>query len=334
MQNLDFLKSRKRLAWKETPNVDLIICPYGFGGTDNLAQEGAYSILGDTELTRTLEALNVKVNLIEPPSLGPFEIQEESKRIRNIEALINVNHWLREQVFLSSGLGHIPIVLGGDASLSIASLSGLMKYYQEKHLRDKVGCLWFSNHFGNSSPEVTKSWNANRMAFTALSYSGSGEELHEDFRRIIFSNQLAVPILNKENIVHVGINHRSAQDAVSHNYFSMEDVCEVGINNLINKALECLKHCEHIHLIFDLNVFDLSGVSNYSLGQLNYREALSIARQIDTLIRRENKLSSIDIVEHCPSREAWDKRGESAEWVADLLENIFGANIFNVARKY
>jgi len=128
MQNLDFLKSRKRLAWKETPNVDLIICPYGFGGTDNLAQEGAYSILGDTELTRTLEALNVKVNLIEPPSLGPFEIQEEPKRIRNIEALINVNHWLREQVFLSSGLGHIPIVLGGDASLRIARLSGLMKY--------------------------------------------------------------------------------------------------------------------------------------------------------------------------------------------------------------
>jgi arginase family enzyme len=51
-------------------------------------------------------------------------------------------------------------------------------------------------------------------------------------------------------------------------------------------------------------------------------------------LRRENKLSSIDIVEHCPSREAWDKRGESAEWVADLLENIFGANLFNVARKY
>ena len=48
MQNLDFLKSHKRLDWKESPSLDLIICPYGFGGTDNLAQEGAYSILGDS----------------------------------------------------------------------------------------------------------------------------------------------------------------------------------------------------------------------------------------------------------------------------------------------
>jgi arginase len=334
MQNLDFLKSHKRLDWKESPSLDLIIWPYGFGGTDNLAQEGAYSILGDTELTRTLESLNVKVNLIEPPSLGPFEIQEHALRIRNIEAIISVNNWLREQVFFSRGLGHIPIVLGGDASLSIASLSGLMKFYQEHNLKNKVGCLWFSNHFGNSSPEVTKSWNANRMAFTALTHTDLGNELHEDFKNIILANQLTLPIISRKNIVHIGINHRSAQDSVSHNYFSMEDVSDLGINSILEKSLENLNHCEHIHLIFDLNAFDLSGVSNYSLGQLNYREVLSIARYIDMKLRRENKLSSIDIVEHCPSREAWDKRGESAEWVADLLENIFGANLFNVARKY
>lgn len=334
MQNLDFLKSRKRQTWKESSPIDLIICPYGFGGTDNLAQEGAYSILGATELTRTLEALNVKVNVIEPPSLGPFEIQEQSRRIRNIEAIINVNNWLREQVFFSRGLGHLPIILGGDASLSIASLAGVMKHYQDQGKRDKVACLWFSNHFGNSSPEVTKSWNANRMAFTALSHSASVAELHEDFKDIIVSNNLSLPIIGKENVVHVGINHRSAQDFVDHNYFSMEDVADLGIGRVIEEALKCIAHCEYVHLVFDLNVFDLSGVSNYSLGQLNYREALAVARQIDIHLRRENKLSSIDIVEHCPSREAWDKRGESAEWVADLLENIFGAHIFNVARKY
>jgi arginase family enzyme len=172
------------------------------------------------------------------------------------------------------------------------------------------------------------------MAFTALTHTNLESELHEDFKNIILANQLTLPIISRKNIVHIGINHRSAQDSVSHNYFSMEDVSDLGINAILEKSLENLNHCEHIHLIFDLNAFDLSGVSNYSLGQLNYREVLSIARYIDMKLRRENKLSSIDIVEHCPSREAWDKRGESAEWVADLLENIFGANLFNVARKY
>jgi hypothetical protein len=87
-------------------------------------------------------------------------------------------------------------------------------------------------------------------------------------------------------------------------------------------------------LIWDVNSLDLGGVSNYSLGQLRYREALSIARIIDVRVRRLDKLRSIDIVEHCPSREAWDKKGETAEWITDILCNIFGENIFNAARKY
>ena len=118
----------------------------GFGGTDNLAQEGAHSILGDTELIRALEALKVKVNLIEPPSLGPFEIQESPKRIRNIEAITSVNNWLKEQVYLSRGMGHIPLMLGGDASLSIATISALSNFYRDNNKSDEFGVLWFSNH--------------------------------------------------------------------------------------------------------------------------------------------------------------------------------------------
>ncbi|MCH2228440.1 MAG: arginase family protein [Candidatus Caenarcaniphilales bacterium] len=328
------MQSRRRLDFYESPELDIIVCPWGFGGTDNLAQEGAHSILGDTELVRALESLKVKVNLIEPPSLGPFEIQEDQNRIRNIEAITSVNHWLREQVYLSRGIGHMPLVLGGDASLSIASISALSKYYREQSKTDSFGVLWFSNHFGNSSPEVTKSWNANRMALTALSYGDSHDKVHEDFRSLISAPDMHYPIVNKKNIVQLGINHRSAQENVEHEYLVMEDLMELGIAGSILIALEKLSHCEHIHVVLDLNVFDLSAVSNYSLGQMNYREAISLARTLDLKLRRMNKLSSIDVVEHCPSREAWDKRGEASEWVVDILENIFGANVFNVARKY
>ena len=76
-----------------------------------------------------------------------------------------------------------------------------------------------------------------------------------------------------------------------------------------------LKHLKILNISIssqDVNSLDLSGVSNYSLGQLNYREALIIAREIDLHLRRQGRLTAIDIVEHCPSREAWDKRGETA----------------------
>jgi arginase family enzyme len=321
------LNSRQRLNAYPSPALNLIPFPYGFGGTDNLAQEGPDSLLASGELSENLQALGIEVNTITLTELGPFQIQEDFFRIRNIDAITSVNRWLKSQVCASLTQNNIPISLGGDASLSVASVQALNELDPAKN----YGVLWFNNHLANSSPEVTKSWNANRMVYSLLT-KNSLETEHADLSQLIGSQKL--PLCKSENIVRIGINHRSAQDYCDNNYYSMEDIDQLGIQEILKLALEDLKDCREIHLIVDLNVFDLSGVSNYSLGQLSYREALQAARFLDMELRRKDKLSSLDIVEHCPSREAWDKRGEAAEWVSDFVSTLFGGHIFNTARKY
>ncbi len=321
------LKSRERLNTYKSPEVDLIIAPWGFGGTDNLAQEGAHSII-EKDLLAKLEATGSKVSLYEPPSLGPFQIQEDPQRIRNLEAIVQVNTWLQSRIEESIQAKHIPILLGGDASLSIASVAAVSRSTKN------LGILCFSNHLNNSSPEVTKSWNANRMSFTAISFEADLKKQHEDFQTLLKAHSTKFPIVPQEQIVQIGISHRSAQDSSNRSYFSMEDIDELGMRTVIDLALDKLSGCEKIHVIFDMNVFDLSGVSNYSVGQLSYREAMIIARELDLELRRKNRLAAIDIVEHCPSREAWDKRGEAANWATDICANAFGESIFNALRKY
>ena len=311
-----------------SPELDLIIAPWGFGGTDNLAQEGAHSLLTDPELVKKLTAIGLQVNEIHPPSLGPFAVQDDALKIRNLQSILIVNNWLCETVKKSIQNNKIPVVLGGDGSLSLASVTAAVEVYG----KDKLGIIWLSNHLCNSSPRVTKSWNANRMIFTVLTFDK--EPRHPDFKTLMNFRNLGNPILPKSNIVHIGINHKSAQEVVDHKFFTMEDIDELGVREAINLAIESLTHCQHIHIIWDLNALDLSGVSNFSLGQLRYREALAIARELDVKLRRQGRLSSIDIVEYCPSSEAWDKRGEAAEWASDILANIFGENILNAARKY
>lgn len=320
-----------RLEQYQSPSLDLIIAPWGFGGTDNLAQEGAYSLLTEEEIIKRLACVGVQVNEVQPPALGPFQIQEEQGRIRNLEAVFTVNHWLAEAVKTSLSQNHLPIVLGGDGSLTLGTISGLIEHYGKEH-KDKIGVIWFSNHLCNSSPRVTKSWNANRMIFTALTFEK--EAKHQDFIALMNFRNLGTPILSKKNIVHFATNHKSAQEIADHRFFTMEEIDEIGVREAITMAVEHLAHTEHIHIIWDVNALNLSGVSNYSLGQLSYREALVIARELDVLLRRKNKLCSIDVVEHCPSREAWDRRGETAKWMTDIITNIFGENIFNAARKY
>ncbi len=321
------LSSRRRLEYYKSAELDLIIAPWGFGGTDNLAQEGAHSFI-EKDLVAKLQALGSEVFLYEPPSLGPFQIQEDPKRIRNLEAIIQVNTWLSQRIEQSSISGHIPILLGGDASLSIASASALSRQIPD------LAILWLSNHLHNSSPEVTKSWNANRMSYTAISFDKNISDLNPDFQTLIKASGDKCPKVSRDRIVHMGINHRSAEEHCDHLYFTMEDIDEQGLIPSLESALSKLEHCSKVHLICDMNVFDLSAVSNYSHGQLNYREAMMMARYLDLELRRKDRLAGIDLVEHCPSREAWDKRGEAANWATDWLANIFGENIFNALRKY
>jgi len=328
------------LKSEDNAEVELIIAPYGFGGTDNLAQEGAHSLI-EKELDKRLEAIGSQVSVIEPPRLGPFQIQEEPKHIRNIESIVQINSWLAKRVSKSIKDKKIPILLGGDGSLSIASIKGAVDGLAKlkKSTSDlELGVIWLNNHLCNSSPKVTKSWNANRMAFSAVTFEGDLSKLHPDFATLISLDKPEQKewqaILNKKNIVHIGVSHKSAQAKVDHNYLTMEDIAEFGVRETIKTAITLLDHCEKIHIVWDVNSLDLRGVSNYSLGQLNYREALGIAREIDLSLRKTGKLSSIDIVEHCPSREAWDKVGETAEWMTDIISNVFGENIFNCLRKY
>lgn len=318
------LSSKARLEHHQSPDLDLIVAPWGFGGTDNLAQEGAFSFL-ENDLVKRLEAIGSTVNLIEEEGLGPFQISEEPNRIRNIEALCDINNWLAARVKKSAKNGSIPITIGGDASLSIATVAGM------KNAGKDVGILWLNNHLANSSPKVTKTWNANRMAFTMLTKS---DVEHQDFQDLISISE-EKPIIEKQKVVQLGVSHKSANPAVDHEYYTMEDIEETGIQEITKEIIDkLLKVSDQVHVIWDLNSLDIRGVSNFSLGQLNYREAIMIARIIDLKLRRHNKLASLDIVEHCPSREAWDKKGEGAVWATDIISNIFGENIYNCLRKY
>ncbi|MBT6843641.1 MAG: hypothetical protein HOA17_07595 [Candidatus Melainabacteria bacterium] len=337
---LDKTTARQRYQPYENLDIDLIAAPWGFGGTDNLAQEGPHALLAEQDLVKQLTAIGAKAVEIHPPSLGPFEIQEEANRVRNLEAIHTVNNWLADKVKSSLKAGHVPITLGGDGSLCLGTVAGLLEYCMESNAADEVagarfGIIWISNHLCNSSPRVTKSWNANRMVFTALTFDGDPQ--HDDFISLMTFRGLGTKtksMMRPNQIVHLGINHKSAQEEAVHEFYTMEDIEEIGVRKAINHAIDHFKNFDKVHVILDVNAFDLSAVSNYSLGQLNYREAMTIARELDLNLRRQGKLSSIDIVEHCPSREAWDKKGETAEWVKDFITNIFGENIFNAARKY
>lgn len=62
--------------------------------------------------------------------------------------------------------GAIPIILGGDHSIAIGSVSGLSAFH---HKRDhRVGVIWFDAHGDMNTPETSPSGNIHGMPFAAI----------------------------------------------------------------------------------------------------------------------------------------------------------------------
>ncbi|MBV8817656.1 MAG: arginase family protein, partial [Acidobacteriaceae bacterium] len=57
--------------------------------------------------------------------------------------------------------GRVPVVLGGDHSVAVGTVSGLAEYWRKKG--SKVGLLWIDAHADMNTPETSPSGNVHGM---------------------------------------------------------------------------------------------------------------------------------------------------------------------------
>src|SRR5450432_4490762 len=62
--------------------------------------------------------------------------------------------------------GKVPLVLGGDHSVAVGTVSGVAKYYRRKN--QKIGLIWIDAHTDINTPETSPSGNVHGMPLAAL----------------------------------------------------------------------------------------------------------------------------------------------------------------------
>ena len=105
--------------------------------------------------------------------------------------------------------------------------------------------------------------------------------------------------------------------------FTMRDIDEMGVAEVVRQALARLGHHERIHVSFDADSIDpmfAPGVGTPVQGGLNPREAHLIME----LIADDGRLASAGVVEINP---ILDDRNRTAQLAADLLASLFGQTI-------
>ena len=195
----------------------------------------------------------------------------EALESRYLEALTTLCRDLCAKTLESMAAGHLPLVLGGDHSIAIGSISGISSWYSSQNKR--TGLIWVDAHADVNTPESSGTGNIHGMPLATLLGRG-----HKELTTIGYDGA-KIPV---ENTVLMGIrNIDSIEKDLLRNsgitFFTMRDIDEQGMYSVMKKALAVAGNgTDGIHLSFDLDGVDplyAPGVSTPVVGGLSFREA-------------------------------------------------------------
>src|SRR5215831_5219961 len=127
--------------------------------------------------------------------------------------------------------GRTPLVLGGDHSIAVGTVSGVAEHFRRQ--RQKIGLMWFDAHADFNTPEISPSGNVHGMPMASIMGYGPIELAQ------IFG---FAPKIQPENAVQIGIREvdREERELVKRSgvrVFTMKDIDRRGIGAVMDEAL-------------------------------------------------------------------------------------------------
>jgi len=269
-----------------------------------------YAGLNDQLLRLGYEVHDVGNIVVPQPESQPIG----NTRLKYLEPILKVSEELADTVTAALEAKEFPLVLGGDHSIALGSITGVTRVYKD------ISVIWIDAHADFNTEETTPSGNIHGMILAAL--AGIGD------------SQLTgiggwAPKLDPQKIILVGARDldRGERDFLrSHHVhvFTMSDIDKRGISNIMQEALSLAgKARDGIHLSLDMDALDpvhAPGVGTPVQGGLTYREA----HMIMELTAETGHLIGMDVVEVNP---ILDRENATAMLAVELVMSALGKRI-------
>jgi arginase len=241
------------------------------------------------------------------------------ERARKLDVVGAFTRAIEAETYEAASAGAIPVLLGGDHSLSMGSVSGMARHAKEAGR--PLFVLWLDAHSDFNAPETSPSGNIHGMPVAF--FCGKAE-----FAPILAANR---PFVDPRNVYQVGI--RSVDDEerklISENavnVFDMRAIDEEGMGSIMKRILADVRAAGALlHVSLDVDFLDpdvAPGVGTTVPGGATFREAHLIME----LLHDSGLVSSLDLVELNPFL---DDRGRSARVMVDLAGSLFGKRILD-----
>lgn len=234
--------------------------------------------------------------------------------------------------------GYFPIVLSGDHSSALGTISGVKSKYANKN----VGVIWIDAHADLHSPYTTPSGNVHGMPLAAslakdnLSYkinevNDNTKTVWEAIKNIGFTG----PKIKPEHLIFFGVRDTEPPEdnqikKLNIKNYTVSEMRYRGFKKCLNEAIEKLKSCDVIYISFDVDSLDCDLVSYGTGTPVSKGFDPEEVTQIITTFMNTQKVQCLELTEINPLLDTkGNKMAETAFQVLNEITNFYIKNCAN-----
>lgn len=232
-------------------------------------------------------------------------------KLRYLDEVARVNTELCNKVSKVMSEGRFPLVLGGDHSIAIGTIAGVLQH------KKNLGVIWFDAHGDINTEETSPSGNIHGMPVAvSLGYgherltSIGGKDAKLQAKKLVFIGSRDLDTGERKVLKELGIT-----------VFTMHEIDRYGMTEVIERAIKIAGDgTDGIHVSFDVDSMDpvyAEGTGTRVPGGLTYRESNLVLE----MIALSGKLVSAEFVEVNP---IIDVKNQTAKTAVSLMGSLLG----------
>jgi arginase len=299
-------------------SVSILGVPLSFGqsmaGVD--LGPGAMRVAG---LAKRIETLGYEVeDLGDMPFERPRTLPPAGAKTKYLNEIHAACERLASEVEKLTDAGRLPITIGGDHSIAIGSLGGVVKSFRKRD--ERLGLIYFDAHADMNTPDTSPSGNIHGMPLAALLGHGAPELVNVAGFAPKFAPRLCAHVGARD----IDPSEREIVRRLGVRFFTMREIDERGLAVCVDEAIKIAGQGSAGYAVtFDVDVLDpgdAPGSGTLVRGGLSYREAHLAMEKI----AEDGRMRSLEVVE---INTALDVNNRTAELGVELILSALGKTI-------
>ena len=299
-------------------SVSILGVPLSFGqsmaGVD--LGPGAIRVAG---LARRVAKLGFEVeDLGDLPLERPRTIPTGDDKVKYLSEIQIASERLAAEIERIADHGKLPITIGGDHSIAIGSLSGVVKSFRKRD--ERLGLIYLDAHADMNTPDTSPSGNIHGMPLAVLLGYGAPELVNLAGFAPKFDPRLCAHVGARD----IDSGERELIRRLGMRFFTMREIDERGLPVCMDEAIQIAGQGSGGYAVtFDVDVLDpgdAPGSGTLVRGGLSYREAHLAMEKI----AEDGRMRSLEVVE---INTALDINNRTAELGVELILSALGKTI-------